>query len=410
LKVPLLDLKKQYKTIRSRINPEIEKVLESQLFILGQNVEELEKEIAAFCGVPHAIGVASGTDALLLALMALEVQPGDRVITTPFTFFATGGVISRLGAYPVFLDIDPVTYNLDLSKLEDYLRKNGGRAGSPRVIMPVHLYGQMTDMKALAGMAQKHGLRVVEDGAQALGARQKVGSPIRGEKGAQDWKAGAAGDVGCFSFFPTKNLGGFGDGGMVITRDDELARKIRLLRNHGAHTKYAHRIIGINSRLDALQAAVLRVKLKYLDRWTEGRRRNADRYRALFREAKLGPPFVSLPQEQKGFTHIYNQFVIRAQRRDALREHLLKKEIGSEIYYPIPLHLQECYRSLGYRPGDLPESERAAGEVLALPIYPELTLNQQRQVARAIAEFYAPRRAPGTPTGTARGSRSVKEG
>ena len=410
MKVPLLDLKKQYKKIRSRVTPEIEKVLESQLFILGRNVEELEKEIAAFCGVPQAIGVASGTDALLLSLMALEVQPGDRVITTPFTFFATGGVISRLGALPVFIDIDPVTYNLDLSKLEDYLRKNGGRADSPRVVMPVHLYGQMTDMEALMRMAQEHGLRVVEDAAQALGARQKAGSPIRGNKGAQEWSAGAVGDLGCFSFFPTKNLGGFGDGGMVITRDAELAGKIRLFRNHGAHTKYAHRMIGINSRLDALQAAVLRVKLNYLDRWTEGRRRNADRYRALFRAAQLGPPFVSLPREQKGFYHIYNQFVIRAQRRDALREHLLKKEIGSEIYYPIPLHLQECYRFLGYHPGDLPESERAAGEVLALPIYPELTLNQQRQVVRAMAEFYAPRRAPGSSAPPSRGSRISKEG
>jgi dTDP-4-amino-4,6-dideoxygalactose transaminase len=403
LKVPLLDLKKQYQKIRSRVNPEIEKVLESQLFILGRNVEELEKEIAAFCGVPHAIGVASGTDALLLALMALGVQPGERVITTPFTFFATGGVISRLGALPVFIDIDPATYNLDLEKLEDYLRKNGGRADSPRVIMPVHLYGLMTDMKALMGMAEKHGLRVVEDGAQALGARQKFGSPIRGNPGPGEWAAGAAGDVGCFSFFPTKNLGGFGDGGMAISRDEGLAGKIRLLRNHGGHTKYAHRIIGINSRLDALQAAVLRVKLKYLDRWTEGRRRNADRYRALFREVQLGPPFVSLPRERKGFYHIYNQFVIRAQRRDALREHLLKKEIGSEVYYPIPLHLQECYRFLGYRPGDLPESERAAGEVVALPIYPELTLNQQRHVVRAISEFYAPRKAPGSSAAPSRG-------
>jgi dTDP-4-amino-4,6-dideoxygalactose transaminase len=207
------------------------------------------------------------------------------------------------------------------------------------------------------------------------------------------------GDAGCFSFFPTKNLGGFGDGGMVVTGDEGLAGQIRLLRNHGAHTKYAHRIIGINSRLDALQAAVLRVKLKYLDRWTEGRRRNAGRYRALFREAGLGSPFVSLPREQKGFYHIYNQFVIRAQRRDALREYLLQKEIGSEIYYPIPLHLQECYRFLGYRPGDLPESERAAGEVLALPIYPELTLSQQRQVVRAVAEFYGSRPAKGRSKG-----------
>ncbi len=395
MKVPLLDLKQQYKKIRRRVEPEIQKVLESQLFILGPYVEALEKEIAVYCGVPQAVGVASGTDALLLALMALGVQTGDRVITTPFTFFATGGVISRLGAIPVFIDIDPASYNLDLQRLEDYLRKHSGRADSPRVVMPVHLFGQMTDMKALTTIAQRYRLRVVEDGAQALGAFQRGRFPIPGNRGARQWMAGAAGDAGCFSFFPTKNLGGFGDGGMVITRDAELGGKIRLLRNHGAHTKYAHRMIGINSRLDALQAVVLRVKLKFLGRWTEGRRRNADRYRALFREARLGPPFVSLPQEQKGFYHIYNQFVIRAQRRDALREHLLKEGIGNEVYYPIPLHLQECYRFLGYHPGDLPEAERAAGEVLALPIYPELTLTQQRQVVRAMAEFYASGRGRG---------------
>jgi len=410
LNVPLLDLKKQYRKIKAEINREIQKVLESQIFILGPMVGELEKEIAADCGVPQAIGVASGTDALLLALMALEVKPGDAVITAPFTFFATGGVISRLGAVPVFIDIDPVTYNLDLNRLEEYLQKNRGSKGFPKVVMPVHLFGQMTDMEALTEIARRFGLRVVEDAAQALGARQRIHSPAADKKRGKEMIAGAGGDLGCFSFYPTKNLGGFGDGGMVITRDEELARKIRLLRDHGAQAKYAHRMIGINSRLDALQAAVLRVKRKYLDRWTEGRRRNADRYRALFREAKLGPPFISLPQERKGFYHIYNQFVIRAQRRDALREHLLKKEIGSEIYYPIPLHLQECYRFLGYHPGDLPESERAAGEVLALPIYSELTLKQQRQVVRAIAEFYAPRRASGTPAGPVRGSRFIKEG
>ena len=393
MKVPLLDLKAQYQKIRDEVNEEIQKVLDSQVFILGPMVEALEKEIAADCGVPHAIGVASGTDALLLALMALGVRPGDGVITVPFTFFATGGVISRLGAVPVFIDIDPVTYNLDLNRLEDYLRKNREIANFPKVIMPVHLFGQMTDMRGLMEIARRFGLRVVEDAAQALGARQRV-SP-RQEKG--QWMAGAVGDLGCFSFFPTKNLGGFGDGGMVITGDEELARKIRLLRVHGAKTKYAHDLIGINSRLDALQAAVLRVKRKYLGRWTEARRRNADRYRALFREAGLGAPFVSLPREQKGFYHIYNQFVIRARGRDALREHLGKREIGSEVYYPIPLHLQECYRSLGYRPGDLPESERAAGEVLALPIYPELTLQQQREVVRAIADFYTPPAGAGTP-------------
>jgi dTDP-4-amino-4,6-dideoxygalactose transaminase len=387
LKVPLLDLKAQYRKIREEINGEIQKVLESQFFILGPMVEALEREIAADCGVPHAIGVASGTDALLLSLMALEVKPGDRVITVPFTFFATGGVISRLGAVPVFIDIDPVTYNLDLNRLEDFLRKNRRAAKAPKVVMPVHLFGQMTDMKGLTEVSQRFGLRVVEDAAQALGARQKVrfADGVNGE-----WIAGAAGDLGCFSFFPSKNLGGFGDGGMVITRDETLARKVRLLRVHGSKSKYEHDLIGINSRLDALQAAVLRVKRKYLHRWTEGRRRNADRYRALFREAKIRDSLVSLPREQKGFYHIYNQFVIRVKDRDALREHLRKEEIGTEVYYPIPLHLQECYRHLGYHPGDLPESERAAREVLALPIFPELTLAQQRRVVRAIADFYSP--------------------
>jgi dTDP-4-amino-4,6-dideoxygalactose transaminase len=392
LKIPLLDLKAQYNRIRDEVNEEIQKVLDSQVFILGPMVEALEKEIAADCGVPHAIGVASGTDALMLSLMALDVRPGDGVITVPFTFFATGGVISRLGAVPLFIDIDPVTYNLDLNRLEDYLRKNQGASNFPKVIMPVHLFGQMTDMESLTELSRRFGLRVVEDAAQALGARQKIHSPGEGKEGEQEWIAGSVGDLGCFSFFPSKNLGGFGDGGMVITRDEALARKVRMLRVHGSKTKYEHDLIGLNSRLDALQAAVLRVKRRHLSRWTEGRRKNAERYRVLFREAKIGPSPLSLPREQKGFYHIYNQFVIRAKERDALREHLRKAEIGTEIYYPVPLHLQECYRSLGYHPGDLPESERAAREVLALPIYPELTLVQQRRVVRAIADFYCPQR------------------
>ena len=392
MRVPLLDLKAQYQKIRDEVNEEIQKVLDSQVFILGPMVEALEKEMAADCGVPHAIGVASGTDALLLALMALNVRPGDGVLTVPFTFFATGGVISRLGALPVFIDIDRVTYNLDLNRLEDYLRKNRGAANFPKVIIPVHLFGQMTDMKGLTEISRRFGLRVVEDAAQAVGARQKVPAPADGKKGGQEWIAGAGGDLGCFSFFPSKNLGGFGDGGMVMTRDDELARRVRLLRVHGSKTKYEHDMIGINSRLDALQAAVLRVKRKHLKRWTEGRRRNAERYRALFRQAKVPPSLVCLPQEPKGFYHIYNQFVIRAKDRDALREHLRREEIGTEIYYPIPLHLQECYRHLGYHPGDLPESERAAREVLALPIFPELTLAQQKRVVRAIADYYSPRK------------------
>ncbi|HYB19703.1 MAG TPA: DegT/DnrJ/EryC1/StrS family aminotransferase [Thermodesulfobacteriota bacterium] len=392
MKVPLLDLKKQYGKIRSKIDAEIRKVLESQQFILGPAVEALEREIAAYCKVPHAVGVASGTDALLLSLMALGVKAGDRVITASFTFFATGGSISRLGAVPVFIDVDPVTYNLDPNKLEDYLRKVHREEHRPTVLLPVHLFGQMADMEALMEVSRRYGLRVVEDGAQALGARQKSNSRAHGDGPPKEWMAGAVGDLGCFSFFPSKNLGAFGDAGMVVTHDAELAEKVRILRGHGATSRYYHRVIGINSRLDSLQAAVLRVKLKYLDRWTEGRRRNADRYRALFQEFNLGLPFVSIPLARKGLFHIYNQFVIRARRRDALREYLKEREIGSEIYYPVPLHLQECYRYLGYRPGDLPESERAAGEVLALPIYPELTMAQQRQVARAIASFYSPQR------------------
>ena len=391
-----MDLKKQYGKIRGKINTEIQKVLESQQFILGPTVEALEGEVAAYCGVPHAIGVASGTDALLLSLMALGVKAGDRVVTVSFTFFATGGSISRLGAVPVFIDINPGTYNMDPNRLEDYLRKVHQEQDRPGVLLPVHLFGQMADMEALTEVSRRYGLRVVEDGAQALGARQKSNSRVYGHRTPKEWMAGAVGDFGCFSFFPSKNLGAFGDGGMVVSRDEELAQKIRILRGHGATSKYYHQVIGINSRLDTLQASVLRVKLKHLDRWTEGRRRNADRYRALFKEYNLGQPFVSIPLARKGFFHIYNQFVIRAQRRDALREHLKEKGIGSEIYYPVPLHLQECYQYLGYRPGDLPESERAAGEVLALPIYPELTLDQQRRVVRAIAGFYSQERTRST--------------
>ncbi len=396
MKVPLLDLKKQYGKIRGKVNREIQKVLESQQFILGSAVEALEEEIAVYCGVPHAIGVASGTDALLLSLMALGVKPGDRVVTVSFTFFATGGSISRQGAVPVFIDIDPATYNIDPNRLEDYLRKIRRKEDRPGVLLPVHLFGQMADMEALMEISRRYGMRVVEDGAQALGAKQKADSRVSGQRTPKEWMAGAVGDLGCFSFYPSKNLGAFGDGGMVVTRDEQLAQKVRVLRDHGAMSKYYHQVIGINSRLDSLQAAVLRVKLKHLNRWTDGRRRNADHYRALFQEYNPGLPCVSLPRTPKGFFHIYNQFVIRAQRRDALREHLKEKGIGSEIYYPVPLHLQECYQTLGYRPGDLPESERAAEEVLALPIYPELTLDQQRQVVRAIASFYSPQRVRST--------------
>ena len=389
-----MDLRKQYAHIRSEINQAIREVLESQAFILGPTVERFERKMAGFLGVDHAIGVASGTDALLLSLMALGVEAGDRVLTVSYTFFATSGSISRLGAVPFYVDIDPRTYNLDPNRLEDTLKKIRRRADRPKVLMPVHLFGQMADMPAIMEIARRYEMGVVEDAAQALGARQEINSQSRGEASPGQWMAGTVGNLGCFSFYPSKNLGGIGDGGMVVTRDGKLADKVRLLRVHGEKLPYHHQLVGINSRLDALQAAVLRVKMKYLNRWTELRRRNAERYRVLCREVGLRGPAISLPVIQKGHYHIFHQFVIRTQRRDALREHLTRKGIGSAVYYPVPLHLQACYRNLGYQPGDLPESERAARETLALPIYPELTSGQQRKVVQAIADFYSPPRTP----------------
>ncbi len=357
-------------------------------------MESFEKEAAGFLKVNHALGVSSGTDALLLSLMALGVKAGDRVVTVSYTFFSTGGTISRLGAVPIYIDIEPRTYNIDANKLEDYLKKIRRREDRPKVLIPVHLFGQMADMKAIMEIARRYEMRVVEDTAQALGARQEIRLPSNPRSAREEWLAGTVGDLGCFSFFPSKNLGGFGDGGMVATRDHELAEKVRILRVHGGKTKYSHQWIGINGRLDALQAAVLRVKLKYLKRWTEARRKNAERYRALFQEAGLRRPTIALPEAKKGYYHIFNQFVIRAKRRDDLRQHLLRKGIGNEVYYPIPLHLQECFRNLGYHPGNLPESEQAARETLALPIYPELTLAQQRTVVQEIKNFYSPQRTP----------------
>lgn len=372
----------------------VREVVESQTFILGPVVENFEGEAASFLGMPFAIGVASGTDALLLSLMALGVKEGDRVVTVSYTFFSTGGVISRLGATPVYLDIDPHTYNLDPNQLEDFMRRIRRKKERPKAVIPVHLFGQMADMAAIMAIAQRFDLRVVEDAAQALGARQSMDNKLGAESLSGERMAGTVGDLGCFSFYPSKNLGGFGDGGMVVTRDRELAEKIRILRVHGAEFKYKHRQIGICSRLDALQAAVLGVKLRYLKQWTEGRRRNAARYRTLFAEAGLRPTFLSLPEIKKNYYHIFNQFVIRTRKRDSLREHLTQEGIGSEVYYPIPLHLQECYHDLGYRAGDLPESERAARETLAIPIYPELTLAQQCRVVGAIKDFYSPQRTP----------------
>ena len=381
-------MKEQYGRIRGEVARAIQEVLDSQVFILGPVVDAFEKEMADLCGVPHAIGVASGTDALLLSLMALGVHAGDRVVTASYTFFSTGGSISRLGAVPVYIDIDPRTYNIDPNRLEDYLKKIRQPEGRPSVLVPVHLFGQMADMAALMDIARKYEMHVVEDAAQALGARQIIGVRGQGQKGSEEWMAGTVGDLGCFSFYPSKNLGGAGDAGMLITRDDKLAERVRILRDHGAHPKYYHRFIGLNSRLDALQAAVLRVKLKYLKQWTEKRRGNAACYRALFGQRGFNLPPITLPYTDEGYYHIFNQFIIRAERRDELREYLNGEGIGSEIYYPVPLHLQECYRGLGYSPGDLLQSEQAARETLALPIYPELSMEQQERVVETIEKFY----------------------
>ncbi|NOY52617.1 MAG: DegT/DnrJ/EryC1/StrS family aminotransferase [Deltaproteobacteria bacterium] len=379
MKVPLLDLKEQYRSCRDELLPELERLFDSQLFILGQSVREFEDEIASYCHVPHGIGVASGSDALLLSLMALEAGPGDEVITTPYTFFSTASAITRLGARPVFVDIDPVTYNIDPAAIEDKVTSR------TRGILPVHLYGQVAGMERISSIASKYHLFVVEDAAQAIGA----------EYGGK--RAGALGDAGCLSFFPSKNLGGFGDGGMVVTDDAGLAEKISILRVHGMKPKYVHKYVGINSRLDALQAVVLSVKLKRLDACHEARLRHAGYYLELFKSAGLvRSGDVVPPQDRHGgdpaFRHVYNQYVIRARKRDALREYLLQGGVGTEVYYPIPLHLQECFAGLGYREGDFPEAERAARETLALPVYPELTGEMQEYVVERIASFYRGRR------------------
>ena len=361
--VPLLDLKAQYQSIRDEIQEALLRVVESQYFILGPEVEALEQEVAAYSHCRYGIGVSSGTDALLVALMALSIGLGDEVITTPYTFFATAGAITRLGARPVFVDIDPLTYNIDPTAIEAAITPR------TRAIMPVHLYGQMADMDPIMAIATHHRLVVIEDAAQAIGAEYK------------GRRAGSIGHIGCFSFFPSKNLGGIGDGGMVTTNDPDLAARMRLLRAHGAQPKYYHQLLGGNFRLDAVQAAVVRVKLRYLDEWTAARQRNATRYRELL--ADVG---VTLPTDAGYGRHIYNQFVIRCEQRDALMAHLKARQIGTEIYYPLPMHLQECFTDLGYQQGDFPASELAALETLAIPVYPELSDEQQHAVVRAVAE------------------------
>ena len=371
--VPLLDLTAQYQPIRTEILDAIARVCDSQRFILGPEVDALERELSGVLECEHAITVSSGTDALLVALMALGVGPGAEVITPTYSFFATAGCVSRLGATPVFVDIDPVTFNVTAAAI--------AAAMSPRTraILPVHLYGLSADMDPILELARRHDVPVIEDAAQAIGAR------YRGRV------TGTFGALGCFSFFPSKNLGAFGDGGLVTTNDAALAQELKLLRNHGAEPKYFHSRIGGNFRMDALQAAILRVKLPHLPAWSDARRRNAARYRALFAEFDLLDT-VELPVEPDGYTHIYNQFVVRGADRDGLRAHLTARQIGTEIYYPVPFHKQACFAGLTGATGEFPVADRAAATSVALPIYGELTAAQQRHVVASIAEFYATRR------------------
>jgi dTDP-4-amino-4,6-dideoxygalactose transaminase len=367
---PFLDLKAEYATMKEEIGTAVEKVLESQQFIMGPEVRQLEAEIAAFVGSRFALGCASGSDALLLALMALGVDSGDEVITPPFTFVATAGSISRLKARPVFVDIDRETYNLDPTLLEAAITSR------TKAIMPVHLFGLAAEMEKINETARAHHLPVIEDAAQAIGARY------------HDRNVGNLGACGCFSFFPSKNLGGAGDGGMITTSDPELADRISVLRDHGSRQKYHYDLLGMNSRLDSLQAAILMVKFRHLEAMAQARRRNADRYRQLFRQAGLEKSIV-LPVQPEGLHHVYNQFVIRTPQRDQLREHMRNCGIPTEIYYPFPLHLQAAFASLGYRPGAFPEAEEASRQVLALPVFPQMTEEQQKVVVDRPAEFVA---------------------
>ena len=388
MQVPLLDLKPQYATFKDEVLSAIAKVCDSQHFILGPQVTKLEQDVAAYCHAGHGIGVSSGTDALLLALMALGIGPGDEVITTPYTFFATAGTIARTGARPVFCDINPESFNMDPAAVAHFVSTkceqrdgwlvNLATGGTIKAIMPVHLYGQVAHMDALLAIARNHGLKIIEDAAQAIGSDD-----------AKDRRACSFGDIGCLSFFPTKNLGAFGDAGMCVTNDAELAERMRVLRVHGGKPKYYHSMIGGNFRIDELQAAVLNVKLPHLDAWSTARQRNAAYYDGAFAKASIGE-FVRTPLSERGSRHIYNQYVIRVRNRDALRQHLAGAGVGTEIYYPVPLHLQQCFEYLGYKAGDFPHAEAAANETLALPIFPELTTEQLQYVVDSIAGFYRP--------------------
>ncbi|MEP6709770.1 MAG: DegT/DnrJ/EryC1/StrS family aminotransferase [Verrucomicrobiota bacterium] len=395
MRVPLLDLSEQYRAVAEPIRAQLDEVFASQSFILGPKVAAFEQAICHYCAASNAIGVSSGTDALLVILMALGIGPGDAVITTAYSFFATAACIARVGATPIFIDIDLETYNISAAALERYLtescqRDNEGMLRGPqgqkvRAIVPVHLFGLCCDMDAIHRISERFQLEVIEDAAQAIGAEYPFGGGTV--------KAGAMGEAGCFSFYPSKNLGAAGDAGMVICRDEALANRVRVCRQHGMEPRYYHHFIGGNFRLDEIQAAILLVKLPFLDGWSATRREVADFYRDEF--ARLGlTNHISLPTEpyrERGLTnhHIYHQYVIRTSQREALREHLTRKEIGTAIYYPLGLHEQKCFAYLGYRTGDFPETERAARETLALPIYPELRRDSQRYVVEAIAEFFA---------------------
>jgi dTDP-4-amino-4,6-dideoxygalactose transaminase len=393
MQVPLLDLKGQYAPLRAEIETAIREVCDEQRFVLGPRVTELEAQLAAYSQTKHGLGLSSGTDALLLALMALDVGPGDEVITTPFTFFATAGVIARLGARPFFCDIDPATFNLDAEAVRTAIAErcelrgdrlvNRVTGGVIKALIPVHLYGQMADVDAFLDIARRHRLAVIEDAAQAIGAALADGR-----------RAGSIGDIGCLSFFPTKNLGAFGDAGMCVSNDSALHERMRILRVHGGEPKYYHSFIGGNFRLDELQAAVLLIKLRHLDSWTLARQANAEHYDVLFRAVDLGSPGspVRVPARVPGCRHIFNQYVIRTPQRDALRAHLAAAGVGTEIYYPVPLHAQQCFAYLEHEDDDFPESQRAAHEVLALPIYPELTVEQREYVVAQIASFFQPGR------------------
>jgi dTDP-4-amino-4,6-dideoxygalactose transaminase len=388
MNIPLLDLRAQYQSIQEEINKKILEVASSQKFILGSEVESLEEEIAAFSETRFATGVSSGSDALIVSLMALDVGEGDAVITTPFTFFATAGAIARLKARPVFCDIDRISCNINAGKLEEVLENQLKEHQSLKIkaIIPVHLYGQCADMTPIMNLARKYDLFVVEDAAQAIGAEYPSTSGIK--------KACAMGDFGALSFFPSKNLGAFGDGGMVLTNDENLAKKIKMLRVHGSIDKYFYEILGGNFRLDALQAAILRVKLKYLESWQQKRMEKAFYYDRIFRESGLGEEgLIGIPEslyKDRGVKnyHVYHQYVIRAEKRDRLKESLQEKGAATAIYYPLPLHLQKCFSYLGYKEGDFPMAEEASKEVLALPIYPELTSDQQDFIVSSIQSFY----------------------